>query len=436
MDESRETGTVKVSFLYIPDEKGGKATRVQIEEAAAEDSSPREMGIVKRWNAEKGFGFIGRGEGLDDAFVGRWDCGGKDLPVGQHVSFVFEEGPKGASAKSVKEEEGVETAAEEVEGERELGKVKTYNEEKGFAFIGRCAGGDDLFAHKKEFGSLDPYPGMPVSFVVESTDKGDAAKKVREEESVPELPISDAGREFGNIKVSLGGVQRLHSEHLRLTSLQDFNQEKGFGFIIRKSGGDNARFFDKACNGLIPTKGLLVSYVCEEGEKGPTAKDLREEDPIRVARVTAKVHYGRVESYWDPTEKKPTNGYGFIIPFDKPSYGAPNKYFFHMDEIEDPDEDGGIEPGTNVSFIVIAAKKGVQAAAVTIADRPVEENGAHDDKENMPALEKSFADTGFGNDNGFDNDPFGIENKAEQDNHAAPSAAPAAIAVDDAAWDF
>ena len=33
----------------------------------------------------------------------------------------------------------------------------------------------------------------------------------------------------------------------------------------------------------------------EEGEKGPIAKDIRLEDPARVARVTAKVHYGKVE---------------------------------------------------------------------------------------------------------------------------------------------
>ena len=51
------------------------------------------------------------------------------------MSFVFEEGPKGASAKNVKEEGEVVVPVEEDEGDRELGKVKSYNEEKGFAFI-------------------------------------------------------------------------------------------------------------------------------------------------------------------------------------------------------------------------------------------------------------------------------------------------------------
>lgn len=33
----------KVSFVYQEDEKGGKALQVQIEEAAEEDTSPREV---------------------------------------------------------------------------------------------------------------------------------------------------------------------------------------------------------------------------------------------------------------------------------------------------------------------------------------------------------------------------------------------------------
>ena len=71
--------------------------------------------------------------------------------------------------------------------------------------------------------------------------------------------------------------------------------EKGFGFVIPRNGGDNARFFDKACKNLTPAKGLCVSFVLEESEKGLTAKELREENPERVARLTAKVHYGIVK---------------------------------------------------------------------------------------------------------------------------------------------
>ena len=54
------------------------------------------------------------------------------------------------------------------------------------------------------------------------------------------------------------------------------------------------RFFEKALNEVVPEKNTCVSYFREEGEKGSLAKDLRKEDPERVARVTAKVHYGKV----------------------------------------------------------------------------------------------------------------------------------------------
>ena len=96
------------------------------------------------------------------------DCGGVEFAKGQAVSFVLGEGPKGTSAKQVRPEEGgqIEEALveEEAEGERQLGKVKvlstlcaanhtlgkffadlsqSYNEEKGFAFIAPCSGGEE-----------------------------------------------------------------------------------------------------------------------------------------------------------------------------------------------------------------------------------------------------------------------------------------------------
>lgn len=64
-----------------------------------------------------------------------------------------------------------------------------------------------------------------------------------------------------------------------------------------------------------------------------------------------------------------------------------------MSEILAPDEDGGIEPETGVSFIIVPARKGLQAAAVTIADPP-----AIEEKKEEPSLETSFEDLNVGND--------------------------------------
>lgn len=60
-----------------------------------------------------------------------------------------------------------------------------------------------------------------------------------------------------------------------------------------------------------------------------------------------------------------------------------------MDEIVTPDEYGGLNPGAHVSFIVVPAKKGIQAAAVTIVDPPEEKN-EDEKKENVPM--KPFED--------------------------------------------
>ena len=77
-----------------------------------------------------------------------------------------------------------------------------------------------------------------------------------------------------------------------------------------------------------------------------------------------------------------------------------------MDEILTPDEDGGIEPGSHVSYIVIPAKKGVQAVAVTLVPPPGER------KEDAPAtgIDSSFAQMGFGQSQDNSNAGWGDEN--------------------------
>ena len=63
-----------------------------------------EIGVVKWFNAEKGFGFIQREDELDDVFVHFSAINGegfKTLEEGQRVSFEITEGPKGPQASNV-----------------------------------------------------------------------------------------------------------------------------------------------------------------------------------------------------------------------------------------------------------------------------------------------------------------------------------------------
>jgi CspA family cold shock protein len=65
--------------------------------------SNREVGTVKWFNRERGFGFIGR-ESAEDVFVHHTAIQGggyKSLEEGERVEFSVERGPKGLQATQV-----------------------------------------------------------------------------------------------------------------------------------------------------------------------------------------------------------------------------------------------------------------------------------------------------------------------------------------------
>ncbi|WP_338509627.1 cold-shock protein [Erwinia aphidicola] len=63
-----------------------------------------QTGLVKWFNAEKGFGFISPTDGSKDVFVhfsAIQDSGFKTLEEGQKVNFTIENGQKGPTAANV-----------------------------------------------------------------------------------------------------------------------------------------------------------------------------------------------------------------------------------------------------------------------------------------------------------------------------------------------
>ena len=66
--------------------------------------SAKLTGLVKWFNADKGFGFISPADGSKDVFVhfsAIQNQGFKTLEEGQNVEFTIENGPKGPAAANV-----------------------------------------------------------------------------------------------------------------------------------------------------------------------------------------------------------------------------------------------------------------------------------------------------------------------------------------------
>lgn len=76
--------------------RGGFGSGVDVE------SLPVATGTVKRYDSEKGFGFIAQDAGGDDVFVHRSAVGYEGLNPGDRVEFRLGMGPKGARAEQVK----------------------------------------------------------------------------------------------------------------------------------------------------------------------------------------------------------------------------------------------------------------------------------------------------------------------------------------------
>lgn len=114
-------------------------------------------GVVKFFNANKGFGFIQRDDGGEDVFVhisAVERAGLEGLGEGQELEFnLVDRGGKisasdlqvvGDVVPAVKKREAPQR---ELTGEKAVGTVKFFNSMKGFGFITRDDGEADAFVH-------------------------------------------------------------------------------------------------------------------------------------------------------------------------------------------------------------------------------------------------------------------------------------------------
>jgi len=172
----------RVEFDVVEGDRGPQAADiVPVREAPRGGPlAGRTAGAVKRFDVEKGFGFLSPDGGGADVFV-HWtaivDEGGfRTLEQGQRVEFDVVQGDRGPQAADV--------APEGSSGQgRTEGTVLWFNAEKGFGFISPADGSADVFVHFSAIADDGGYrsleEGQRVELDVVEGDRGPQAQDVR-----------------------------------------------------------------------------------------------------------------------------------------------------------------------------------------------------------------------------------------------------------------
>jgi cold shock protein len=160
------------------------------------------------------------------------------------------------------------------------GVVKFFNPQKGFGFIVRDDGGEDVFVHisaVEQAGLTGLADGQPLEFTL--VDRGgriSATDLKIEGEPMPvqeRAPREDRGG-FGDRGDRGGGPQRQLTGEKAQGTVKFFNAMKGFGFISRDDGQPDAFVHISAVEraGLVSlNEGDRVEFELEVDRRGKTA---------------------------------------------------------------------------------------------------------------------------------------------------------------------
>lgn len=307
---------------------------------------------VRWFDAERGFGFLDRGEDADDLFVHASEIVGDDGPrvlrEGQEVEFEVGEGDRGPVARRVRVVGDV--AADAPLGV--LGTVAWYEPAKGYGFLVPDGGGAQIFVHSSAIvGGGVITEGQRVAFLVVPGEKGPQADHL--------LPLGpEAGRQAAADDGADGTVTW-------------YDAEKGFGFATRDDGGEDVFVHARSLVGTSElAEGDRITFEVADGERGPQARDVRlvrGSAPRRPSGPSAPSGRGRQER---PSGGPVRGGQGVVARYDAdrgfgfitPDAGGAD-LFVHVSVVR-----GGeaLEEGDRVRYKVRQSDRGPQADDVEL----------------------------------------------------------------------
>jgi cold shock protein len=153
------------------------------------------------------------------------------------------------------------------------GVVKFFNGQKGFGFIVRDDGGEDVFVHisaVEQAGLTGLAEGQPLDFTL--VDRGGRVSATDLKIEGDPLPVEDRGGGGGGGRER--GPQRELTGEKASGTVKFFNATKGFGFITRDDGQPDAFVHISAVEraGMISlNEGDRIEFELEVDRRGKTA---------------------------------------------------------------------------------------------------------------------------------------------------------------------
>src|SRR5687768_9891206 len=157
------------------------------------------------------------------------------------------------------------------------GIVKFFNAQKGFGFIVRDDGGEDVFVHisaVEQAGLTGLAEGQPLSLTLVDRGGRVSATDLKIEGDPLPVPERSAPREGGGFGDRNGGPQRQLTGEKATGTVKFFNAMKGFGFISRDDGQPDAFVHISAVEraGMVSlNEGDRLGFELEVDRRGKTA---------------------------------------------------------------------------------------------------------------------------------------------------------------------